>query len=80
MARSHLWGILLSVLAMLGFLVAAGIIVNLARLIALAPGKASRVFGWLSTGIRPRAWGLASAILGAWVALALLVGPILGSM
>ena len=79
-ARSDLWGILLSVLAMLGFLVAAGIIVNLARLIALAPGKASRVFGWLSTGIRPRAWGLASAILGAWVALALLVGPVLGPM
>ena len=78
-ARSDLLGIPLSVLAMLAFLVAAGIIVNLARLIALAPGKVSRVFGWLSTGIRPRAWGLATAILGAWVAIALLVGPVLGS-
>ena len=79
-ARSDLLGIPLSVLAMLAFLVAAGVIVNLARFIALAPGKLSRVFGWLSAGIRPRAWGLATAILGAWVALALLVGPILGSM
>ena len=79
-ARSDLLGIPLSILAMLGFLVAAGVIVNLARLIALAPGNLSRVFGWLSAGIRPRAWGLASAILGAWVAFALLVGPILGPM
>ena len=79
-ARSDLLGIPLSVLAMLAFLIAAGIIVNLARLIALAPGKASRVFGWLSAGIRPRAWGLATAILGAWVAIALFVGPVLGSM
>ncbi len=79
-ARSDLLGIPLSVLAMLAFLVAAGVIVNLARFIALAPGKLSRVFGWLSAGIRPRAWGLATAILGTWVALALLVGPILGSM
>ena len=79
-ARSDMLGIPLSILAMLGFLVAAGVIVNLARLVALAPGKLSRVFGWLSAGIRPRAWGLASAILGAWVAIALLVGPILGSL
>jgi hypothetical protein len=79
-ARSDLLGIPLSILAMLGFLIAAGVIVNLARLIALAPGNLSRVFGWLSAGIRPRAWGLASAILGAWVAFALLVGPILGPM
>ena len=78
-ARSDLLGIPLSVLAMLAFLIAAGIIVNLARLIALAPGKVSRVFGWLSAGIRPRAWGLATAILGAWVAIALFVGPVLGS-
>ena len=79
-ARSDLLGIPLSILAMIGFLVASGVIVNLARLIALAPGKLSRVFGWLSAGIRPRAWGLASAILGAWVAFALLLGPVMGSM
>ena len=79
-ARSDILGILLSVLAMLGFLVAAGIVVNIARLVALSPGNLSRVFGWLSVGIRPRAWGLASAILGTWVALALLVGPVMGSL
>ena len=79
-ARSDILGILLSVLAMLGFLVAAGIVVNIARLVALLPGNLSRVFGWLSVGIRPRAWGLASAILGTWVALALLVGPVMGSL
>ena len=79
-ARSDILGIMLSVLAMLGFLVAAGIVVNIARLVALSPGNLSRVFGWLSVGIRPRAWGLASAILGTWVALALLVGPVMGSL
>ena len=79
-ARSDILGILLSVLAMLGFLVAAGIVVNIARFVALLPGNLSRVFGWLSVGIRPRAWGLASAILGTWVALALLVGPVMGSL
>ena len=79
-ARSDILGIPLSVLAMLGFLVAAGIVVNIARLVALSPGKLSRVFGWLSVGIRPRAWGLASAILGTWVVLALLVGPVMGSL
>ena len=79
-ARSGILGIPLSVLAMLGFLVAAGIVVNIARLVALSPGNLSRVFGWLSVGIRPRAWGLASAILGTWVALALLMGPVMGSL
>ena len=79
-ARSDLIGIPLAILAMLGFLIAAGIIVSLARSVALAPGKMARVFGWLSVGIRPRAWGLASATLGAWVLLSLLVGPILGSL
>ena len=79
-ARSDILGILLSVLAMLGFLVAAGIVVNIARFVALLPGNLSRVFGWLSVGIRPRAWGLASAILGTWVVLALLVGPVMGSL
>ena len=79
-ARSDLIGIPLAILAMLGFLLAAGIIVSLARSVALAPGKMARVFGWLSVGIRPRAWGLASATLGVWVLLSLLVGPILGSL
>ena len=79
-ARSDILGIPLSVLAMLGFMVAAGIVVNIARLVALSPGNLSRVFGWLSVGIRPRAWGLASAILGTWVALALLMGPVMGSL
>ena len=79
-ARSDLIGIPLSILAMLGFLFAAGIIVILARSLAMAPGGVSRVFGWLSVGMRPRAWGLASATLGAWVFLSLLVGPVLGSL
>ena len=79
-ARSDLIGIPLSILAMLGFLLAAGIIVSLARSVALAPGKMARVFGWLSVAIRPRAWGLDSATLGVWVLLSLLVGPVLGSL
>ena len=80
LARSDIIGLLLSILALAGMLIVAGLIINIARFAALAPGSLSRTFGWLSVGIRPRAWGLAALILGAWVAIHLAVGPIFGSM
>ena len=80
LARSDITGTILSVIAFAGMLLVAGLVINLARLVALTPGNISRTFGWLSVGIRPRAWGLAAAVLGAWVAVHLAVGPIYGSM
>ena len=80
LARSDIVGTILSLFAFAGMLLVAGLVINLARLLALTPGNISRTFGWLSVGIRPRAWGLAAAVLGAWVAVHLAVGPIYGSM
>ena len=80
LARSDIVGAILSLFAFAGMLLVAGLVINLARLLALTPGNISRTFGWLSVGIRPRAWGLAAAVLGAWVAVHLAVGPIYGSM
>ena len=80
LARSDIVGAILSLFAFVGMLLVAGLVINLARLLALTPGNISRTFGWLSVGIRPRAWGLAAAVLGAWVAVHLAVGPIYGSM
>ena len=80
LARSDIIGLFLSILAFTGMLLVAGLVINLARFVALAPGSLSRTFGWLSVGIRPRAWGLVASILGAWMAIHLTAGPILGSM
>ena len=80
LARSDIIGLFLSILALAGMLIVAGLIINIARFAALVPGSLSRTFGWLSVGIRPRAWGLAASILGAWVAIHLAVGPIFGSI
>ena len=80
LARSDILGLLLSILAFVGMLIVAGLVINLARLVALTPGTLSRTFGWLSVGIRPRAWGLAATVLGAWVTIHLAVGPIFGSL
>ena len=80
LARSDVVGLLLSILAFAGMLIVAGLVINLARLVALAPGSLSRTFGWLSVGIRPRAWGLAAAVLGVWMTIHLAVGPIFGSI
>ena len=80
LARSDIVGLFLSILAFTGMLIVAGLVINLARFVALAPGSLSRTFGWLSVGIRPRAWGLVASVLGAWLAIHLTAGPILGSM
>ena len=80
LARSDIVGLLLSIVAFAGMLLVAGLVVNIARLAALAPGPLSRTFGYLSVGIRPRAWGLAATILGAWMAIHLAIGPIFGSL
>ena len=78
-ARTGILGIILSVCMLLGLILASGLTVVVARAIIGVIGPIPRTLGSLSVGIRPRAWGLASAILGGWLVISLLVGPILGN-
>ena len=78
-ARTGVFGIILSVFMLLGLILAAGLTVVIARAIIGITGPIPRTLGSLSVGIRPRAWGLASAILGSWLLISLLVGPVLGN-
>ena len=79
-ARTGIIGIILSVCILLGLVLAAGLAVVIARVIIGITGPIPRTLGSLSVGIRPRAWGLASAILGGWLLISLIVGPVLGSI
>ena len=78
-ARTGILGIILSVCILLGLIVASGLTVVIARAIIGVTGPIPRTLGSLSVGIRPRAWGLASAILGSWLLISLLVGPVFGN-
>ena len=78
-ARTGILGIILSVCMLLGLILASGLTVVVARAIIGVIGPIPRTLGGLSVGIRPRAWGLASAILGGWLVISLLVGPVLGN-
>ena len=78
-ARTGILGIILSVCMLLGLILASGLTVVVARAIIGVIGPIPRTLGSLSVGIRPRAWGLASAILGGWLVISLLVGPVLGN-
>ncbi len=76
-ARSGLLGILVCLLFFIGYSLMAGIVVVLSRLIISIPGEISRILGSLSVGLRPRAWGLACVILGVWMFVSILVGPLM---
>ena len=78
-ARTGVLGIILSICMLIGIVLAAGLTVVIARAVIGVTGPIPRTLGSLSVGIRPRAWGLASAILGSWVLISLLVGPVLGN-
>ena len=78
-ARTGVLGIILSICMLIGIVLAAGLTVVIARGVIGITGPIPRTLGSLSVGIRPRAWGLASAILGSWVLISLLVGPVLGN-
>ena len=78
-ARTGILGIILSVCILLGLIIASGLTVVIARAIIGVTGPIPRTLGSLSVGIRPRAWGLASAILGSWLLISLLVGPVFGN-
>ncbi len=72
-ALSGTFGLLLSAFLMLAFVLSAGVTVALARAISSIPGAISISLGQISKGIRPRAWGIATAVFGLWMSLSLIV-------
>ena len=72
-ARSGLLGTVSSILVLIIFLIAAGITVSIIRAAASSFGKTSFLLGQMSKGIRPRAWGLASSMMGLWMLTSLVV-------
>ena len=76
-ARSGILGILICIIFFIGYSLMAGIIVVLSRGIISIPGDFSRIMGSLSVGLRPRAWGLACVILGTWILVSIIVGPLM---
>jgi hypothetical protein len=76
MARSGVIGAALSPLMLLGFSLCAGLTILILRSLVLIFGKYSRILGLLSVGVRPRAWGLAVAIMGSWTLISIIVGPL----
>ena len=72
-ARSGLLGPITSILVLSIFIVSAGVVVSVVRAIASSFGKTSFLLGQMSKGIRPRAWGLASSVLGLWMLTSLVV-------
>ena len=79
-ARSGMAGMALAPLMLIGFSLCAGAAVLIVRSAALLPGSTSRIFGLLSVGVRPRAWGLATVVMGLWVLTSIIVGPIASSI
>ncbi len=79
-ARTGILGVILALAMLAGLILAAGLAVVLARAIIGVTGPIPRTLGSLSVGIRPRAWGLASTMLGVWLLLSLVAGPLLGSL
>ena len=72
-ARSGLLGPITSILVLSIFIVSAGVVVSVVRASASSFGKTSFLLGQMSKGIRPRAWGLASSVLGLWMLTSLVV-------
>ena len=72
-ARSGLLGPITSILVLSIFIVSAGVVVSVVRATASSFGKTSFLLGQMSKGIRPRAWGLASSVLGLWMLTSLVV-------
>jgi len=70
---SGTFGTLLSIFLMGAFVLSAGVTVSLARAISAIPGAISVSLGRISMGIRPRAWGIATAVFGLWMSASLIV-------
>lgn len=75
-SRSGLLGPFLGIIIFITFIFFAGFSVVISRNIALILGPISRVFGEMSIGLRPRAWGIASTIFGLWIMISIVLGPL----
>ncbi len=74
-ARSGLLGIAISPVMLIGFGVSAGLAISIVRSLPLLFGKYASLVGLLSVGVRPRAWGVAVAIMGFWTLVSISMGP-----
>lgn len=72
------WGLLTGPLMLVAFILAAGLIVLLFRIVAAIGGPISRLGGVLARPVMPRAWGALSAGLCLWLLLWFGFGPLLG--
>ena len=75
-ARSGLFGLAFSPLVLLAFSISAGSVVVIIRTLVMSFGNYSRIVGYLSVGVRPRAWGVAVAVMGSWTLVTIVVGPL----
>ena len=75
-ARSGLIGPFLALLILTIFIICAGFTIIISRNLALILGPISRIFGEMSIGLRPRAWGIASTIFGLWLLFSIILGPL----
>jgi len=79
-ASSGYFGLAVSPMIFVAFGMCAGIAVLITRMISLLPGSIAGLIGSLSVGIRRRSWGLATALMGAWVLTSIVVGPIFSNL
>ena len=75
--RSGLIGLFICILFFIGYMFMAGLVVVIFKTTLAIIGDLTRILGSLTVGLRPRAWGLTCAILGMWVLLSIVVGPLL---
>ena len=76
-ARSGFLGIIICIVFFLGYMFFAGLVVIIFRTILALIGDFTRILGSLSVGLRPRAWGLTCTILGFWLFLSIIAGPLM---
>ena len=79
-ASSGYFGLTVAPLLFIAFGICAGVTVLITRMISLLPGSIAGLIGSLSVGIRHRSWGLATAMMGSWVLISIIVGPILSNL
>ena len=76
-ARSGFLGIIICIIFFLGYMFFAGLVVIIFRTILALIGDFTRILGSLSVGLRPRAWGLTCTILGFWLFISIIAGPLM---
>ena len=75
--RSGLIGLFICILFFIGYMIMAGLVVVIFKTTLAIIGDLTRILGSLTVGLRPRAWGLTCVILGMWVLLSIVVGPLM---